>query len=304
MESKLTNTLKNRVNNKMLMRISVLVCMLAILVCSWLPTMDDPATQQVDDGLKRALITYGTARLLYGAVSVIQGTEIAATPAGMGTTFTPGQILAPAAELLKTFSDLMLFVCVSFGVQKLLISVGGFWFISLALTVTAVAWAALYFKEKTLPEWLTKTLIVLLLVRFAMPLTVMGANQIFEAILQKEYQTSQAALTSVMPVGEPTAASESLDSDQPPEAAESAGSEAQGFIAKAKSWLKKKSTAAAARFEGLKNKVERSVTHMVTLMAVFVLQTIVLPLLLLLGLYNFARVTLQIPLRRNMFAKD
>ena len=281
----------------------MLIFMLLILVCSWLPPMDDPATQQVDAGLKRALITYGTARVLYGAVSVIQGTEIAATPAGIGTTFTPGQILAPAAELLKTFSDLMLFVCVSFGIQKLLIAIGGFWFISLALTLTTIGWAALYIKDKALPEWLTKTLIVLLLVRFAVPLTVLGTNQIFEAFLHKEYQASQAALKSLASDTEPTSTTESVDAPAASDATESAGNESPGFLDRAKAWLKKKSAAAAARFEGLKSKVERSVTHMVTLMAVFVLQTIVLPLLLLLGLYNFARVVLGLPLRRNLFIK-
>ncbi len=285
-------------NTKMFTRVFVLVVMLTVLVCSWLPPLDDPATQRVDDGLKRALITYATARLLYGAVSVAQGTQIAATPAGIGATFTPGQILAPVAELLKTFSDLMLLVCVSFGIQKLLIAVGSFWFISLALSAVAVAWTALYVKEKPLPAWLTKTLIVLLLVRFAVPLTVLGADQIFESILKKEYQTSQAALESVTKEAESTVRTETTD------AAELAGSETPGLLDRVKIWVKNKWDATVARFKGIKSKIEDSVMHMVTLMAVFVLQTIVLPLLLLLGLYHFARVTLQMPLRRNPFLKE
>ena len=288
-------------NMKTYTRILVLVCMLIVLGFSWLSPMDAPATQRVDDGLTRALVTYGTARLLYGAVSVVQGTQIAATPGGVGATFTPGHILAPVAKLLEQFSDLMLLVCVSFGIQKLLIAVGGFWVISLALTAAVVGWTALYVKEKTIPAWLTKTLIVLLLVRFAVPLTVLGSDQIFKSILEPEYKTSQAALESVAQGVGSIAPTETPDAA---EATESAGNETPGLLDRAKIWAKKKAAETVARFKGIKNMVEDSVKHTVKLMAVFVLQTIVLPLLLLLGLYHFARVTLQMPLRRNPFLKE
>jgi hypothetical protein len=98
---------------KYLTRIGVLLLVVGVLACAWLQPLDGPAQQQVDDGLQRALVTYGSARVLHALVSVVQGTEISASPAGVGATFTPGQALAPAAEMLKQFSDLMLFVCVA-----------------------------------------------------------------------------------------------------------------------------------------------------------------------------------------------
>ena len=84
------------------------LCMAAIVVGSWLSPLDSPATDQVDAGLKRALISFAAARVLNGAISVVQGTQVAVQPFGLGVTLTVGQVLAPVSELVKHFSDLML----------------------------------------------------------------------------------------------------------------------------------------------------------------------------------------------------
>jgi heme A synthase len=69
---------------KNLSRIGVVLLVIAVLAGAWLQPLDDPAKQRVDDGLQRALVTYGSARVLHAVVSVVQGTEISATPAGVG----------------------------------------------------------------------------------------------------------------------------------------------------------------------------------------------------------------------------
>ena len=52
--------------------------MAIIVLCSWLGPLDTPATEQVDAGLKRALVSFATTRALNGVISVVQGTEISA----------------------------------------------------------------------------------------------------------------------------------------------------------------------------------------------------------------------------------
>lgn len=267
-----------------LSRISVALCVAAILACSWLSPLDKPALQQVDSGLKRALVTYSTARLLHGAVSVLQGTQVNASPAGVGATLTPGQILVPAAEMLKQFSDLMLLVCVSFGIQKLMITMGGFEALSIALSVTAVGWTLHYLWQKRPPAWLTKMFIVLLMVRFAIPLTVLGTDVLFQAFMAHEYQSSQAAISSV-----------STEKTPPASASASPAAVTPGLLGKIKSWMGQPMTNAIGHYEEIKTAVERAVAHMVTLIGIFMLQTLVIPLLLLWGLYGLARIGLQLP---------
>src|SRR4051812_4241428 len=101
-----------RVKRQFLGRILAATCVAVVVVCSWLHPLDGRATEKVDAGLEKAMVTYGTARLLHGSISVLQGTQVNAEPGGIGATFSPGQVLAPAAEMLKQFSDVMLVVCV------------------------------------------------------------------------------------------------------------------------------------------------------------------------------------------------
>src|SRR5665647_1805913 len=126
---------------KIARQVALFICLLVLLLGSWLAPLDAPAMQQVDAGLKRALITFASARALNGVISVIQGTLVDAQPAGMGFTFAPGQLLAPINEVVKHFADLMLMASVAFGVQKVLITISGYWVISLVLTATALGWA-------------------------------------------------------------------------------------------------------------------------------------------------------------------
>jgi len=91
-------------------RICWTVIVVAILALAWLRPMDRHARDQVDLGFQRAAVTYGTARLLHGAVSVMQGTQVNAEPAGVGATFTPGQVL-----------DMCGLFCVTNGLQQQLV---------------------------------------------------------------------------------------------------------------------------------------------------------------------------------------
>lgn len=268
---------------KYLTRIGVLLLVAAVLACAWLRPLDGPAQRQVDDGLQRALVTYGSARVLHALVSVVQGTEISASPAGVGATFTPGQALAPAAEMLKQFSDLMLFVCVAFGVQKLLIIVGAFWLSSLALTLVLGGWLALYLRQAPTPVWLKKLALVLLLVRFAVPLSLMGSALVFAQILHTPYLESQAALGGLTA----KATSDTAAVTKP------APAEAPGMLDSVKKWFGDKAAMATEKLDSLRQAVADAAEHLVRLMAVFLLQTIVLPLLLVLGLWGALRAVLR-----------
>jgi hypothetical protein len=97
----------------------------ALIVGAWLAPLDLPAMQQVDAGLKRALVSFATARALNAVISVAQGTQASVQPLGVGVTLSPGQILDPVNDLVEKFSDLMLVASVVFGIQKVLISIGG-----------------------------------------------------------------------------------------------------------------------------------------------------------------------------------
>ncbi|MES2412608.1 MAG: hypothetical protein V4614_02320 [Pseudomonadota bacterium] len=255
-------------------QIAAAICLAIAVACAWLAPMDTPATAQVDAGLKRALVSFATARALHGVLSVVQGTQFSAQPLGVGVSLTPGQLLAPVNELVKNFSDFMLMAGVAFGVMKAAIAIGAYWPVSLALTVTAAGWAWLYFKRQRSPVWLSRILIVLLMVRFAIPIAVLGTDVLWQKFLAADYTATQQAIDG---------AAGQADKLNPQPAPESTG-----ILERAKEWLAKTADV-KARFEEIRLAAERVTEHIVRLIVIFLLQTLIIPLLLLWALYAVLR---------------
>ena len=253
-------------------QIATSLCLLALLVGSWLAPLDVPATQQVDAGLRRALVTFASARALNGAISVVQGTQIDAQPGGVGLTLAPGQLLAPINDLVKHFSNFMLMASVAFGIQKMLIVISSYWAISLVLTVTGAVWAGLYLRQQSPPSWISKMLILLLMLRFAIPIVVLGSSVLSEKFMAAEYAESIKSID---------AATENVD-----------GGKAVNGPSK---WWKPPMPS-IPNFEGMIEKMKQSADHIVKLMVIFLLQTLLIPLLLLWSMYTVVRSLFESPI--------
>jgi hypothetical protein len=263
-------------------QIAAALCLALAVACAWLAPMDAPATAQVDAGLKRALISFATARALHGVLSVVQGTQFSAQPLGVGVTLTPGQLLAPVNDLVKHFSDLMLAASVAFGVQKAIIAIGSYWLISVAFTVVAVAWGFIYLSQRRVLPWLSKLLVVLLMVRFAVPVVVIGTDVIWQKFLSADYVATQSAIDS---------ASGQAQKLGPPVVA---GAESSSLLERAKQWVSGV-TDVKARFDEIKLAAERVTEQIIRLMVIFLLQTLILPVLLLWALYASVRGLVGVP---------
>ena len=145
----------------------------ALNALSWLPQTNELASAQVDAGLKRALVTFASARVLNGVISTLQGTEVVAQPLGFGVTLSVGQVLDPVNDLVEQFSDLMLTATLVFGVEKFLLTLFGNWAVSALVTAVLGAWLVLYWRQ-TCPTWLSKLVLMVVFLRFAMPLVTIG----------------------------------------------------------------------------------------------------------------------------------
>ncbi len=168
--------------------------LLLVLVSVWLLRIDQAALAQVDAGWKRALATFAAARALNAVISVAQGTELAVQPAGVGLTLTPGQVLDPVNQLVEQFSTLMLMATAAFGAQRLLIGISAWWPLSLLITAAALAWAVLRWRGRVPPRWLNSALVLLLLLRFTVPVVALGSEAAFRLFMQNDYRQGQATL--------------------------------------------------------------------------------------------------------------
>jgi hypothetical protein len=227
---------------------AAIVLALVVAVAGWLPYGDAIARQGAARGLERALVTYATARLLNAAISVLQGTEITAS-LGVGIVTAPGQVLDPINDLIEQFSSVMLAASVAFGLQLLLVSIGEHWVFSGLLSAVAILWALECWRSNGARAWLTRLLVVLTFVRFAVPVTTIGSDLVYDAFLKPAYVNAQ---------GEFAVASKSIGNGEE------------------KSWRDK-----IPDFAHIKSVAERAVRNVIDLAALFLIQTILFPLLLL-----------------------
>ena len=251
--------------------------LIVILVLAWTSPLDVMSREQVDAGLKRALVTFATARMLNAVISVAQGTDVAIEPAGVGVKFSPGEMLDPINDLVEKFSTLMLFASISFGIQKILITLGGHWVVSATLSGAAILWSVWHLSGRYIPEWCTKLLVISLVLRFAVPLVTVGSNALFLQFLANDYEHSQAVLESGSADLRKMAAL-----DPPPQPQEN-----RGLLDRFKEMTPNINV--KERLDHLKDSAELWTERMINLMVVFLFQTLIFPLLLLWGLVSLAK---------------
>lgn len=275
--AQLNNQSADRRSNRLdlVLRVMAVLFVATTILCSWLAPQDTAADRQIDAGLKRALISFATARTLNALISVAQGTEVAVEPAGVGLVFTPGQLLDPLNDLVEQFSNLMLAASVAFGVQKILVGIGAHWLASSVLSLAALGWAAFVVRRRAVPVWLARLFVVLLIIRFAVPLVTLGSDLLFEKFMADDYRASQQAIDLT--------SSEFAQLSPSSAAPESQG----GAIERFRGWWSQ-NIDVKARFENLVRTAEQSAEHLIRLMVIFLLQTLLMPLLLLWGMYRLA----------------
>jgi hypothetical protein len=260
-------------NFKNLHRFLIVLAAAVIVMCAWYPPIQNLADAQVDAGLKRALLSFASARTLNAVISVVQGTEFSMQPMGVGITLTLGQVLDPLNDLIEQFANLMLIASVAFGIQKALLLIGAHWAISATVSGVAVLWGILHVLHKA-PAWLSRVLLVVLLIRFAVPVASVGSDWVYQQFLSEEYRQQQNALDMT---------SREINKQTPTTATPPQD----------KSWwdrLKDRATemlpTTNTDYEAIKKSAESVPERVMKLIVIFLLQTMIIPIVLLWALYK------------------
>lgn len=180
--------------------INIVITLIAVILIGLMHSgkLDEIGEKYTEEGLTRALITYGVARGLNGVISVAQGTEIAVEPVGVGLTFAPGQILDPVNDLIERFSWIVMASGTSLGIQRILIQMTSWlWFSVLvtAMLITSIVYLWRGSKgNKTASGIIFRVAMALLVVRLTIPAIAVINEGIYMAFLQPQYEASQTAL--------------------------------------------------------------------------------------------------------------
>lgn len=236
--------------------------------------LDEAGQSRADAALTRALVTFAVARTLNGAISVAQGTEVALEPAGVGMTLTVGQVLDPINDVVEQFSGVMLVAASSLGLQSVLLRVASWWGMTVVLVAAAgLALVAVWSRgPERFRSLALRGLIAALLLRFGVPALVLCTNLFFETFLASEHQ--EAARTLELTRDEIAELNEQAERGVPDVV------ESESLLTRLGTMLDSTIQAmnVGDRLDELQMRVSEVVEQIIKLIVIFVLETIIVPL--------------------------
>ncbi|MFC1883873.1 hypothetical protein ACFL2O_03785 [Thermodesulfobacteriota bacterium] len=282
-----------KVSGKITRKIALSILILLVALLSYTSTFeiildktyvrkfDESGREYYNETLKRAFYTFAITRGINGIISVIQGTEVALSPAGIGVTLTVGEILDPINDLVERFSWVMLISTTSIGIQKIFLEIGPWLGLKVILTFSMlVILAGIWFGQFTRINFVSiglRLVVLALVIRFCMPVVAYTSEKIYDLFLKEKYADSAESLNKIRKeIKDPY----EIDSKKGHKKNESNFWEGlKKSFADAREAL-----AIRERLEILKDKVANSVEYTIDLIIVFLLQTVIIPILVLWGL--------------------
>lgn len=258
-----------------------------LLLAFWLlgssQFIDEQAGDYHQQALNRALISFAVARTLNGVISVAQGTELALQPAGVGIKLAPGEILDPVNDLIERFSWIMLASATALGMEKLLMEISSSSMIrNIYLIGIPMGLLLLFYTRNRGALWqsvLSTTIAGLVFIRLSMPMMVIVNEQVHIWFFADTYQQANNAVKEQANWLEEE---NQLDEKQKPSLLESI-----------KNMGNSTSPGLNKKISTYTEKVTASIEHLLKLAAIFLLETLVLPLLFLYLGYRFTHFHFQ-----------
>ena len=245
-------------------------------------TLDTSSKEYVDKSFKRAFISFGIAKSLNGVISVAQGTEVAIQPAGIGINLTPGQILDPVNDLVERFSWIMLMSTTSLGIQKIFLAMSVWPAFSYTLVFILTLGLVLLFTKTRkyfhIRVFILRISLILIVLRFVVPVTGLANQGIYHVFLEKEYVTATKRLENT--TEEIGKLNKNNNFSQPNIRTKSVWESAKDFYKSTSEMLD-----INLKIEKYKQAATETTQHIINLIVVFLFQTIIIPLAFIFILY-------------------
>lgn len=238
-------------------------------------TLDISSKEHVDKAFNRALIAFGISKTLNGVISVAQGTEVAIQPAGIGINLTPGQILDPVNDLIERFSWVMLASSTSLGIQKIFLTMSSWPAFGYALIFFLVLGLIILFtntrKYFHIRIFILRFALLLVVLRFAVPLSGLSNEFVYNIFLENEYISSTEKLESTaQQIGQ---LNQEEHISQPDIKKKSVWESAKAFYNSTSEMLD-----INKKIEKYKQAATETTHHIINLIVVFLFQTVIIPI--------------------------
>ncbi len=250
-----------------------------------MPQTNQKTQAFLDASFDRAIISFTIAKGFNALISVAQGTEIAATPAGLGVVFAAGEILDPFNDMVERFSWVMLASTVSIGIQKIILSISGssvmqYLFALFGLLILL----ALGLKKYQLFLSSVKFFLFLFILRFFIPLLALGNEVLYHSFLEPSYTQATHELEQTKAKTKELM-TEKKDDDS--------------WLGKVKEVFNDTMDTLNIKkhLQDLQESLDKSFKDLLTLMTIFIMQTIITPLLFIYIFIKLLKITLSMSIK-------
>lgn len=175
------------------MKIFLSVLLVLISIMSLFLSVDDSAMAIYNENFDRAVYSFALAKGLNAIISVIQSSEIEVS-FFVGVTVGFGEILDPLNDLIERFSWIMLASSVSIGIQHLLLLLGQSIFVKAILIVSIVVtllgiWVKKLHHASAL-LFSIKLVFLLLVLRFGAIVFIYTTQMFYNQVYSEQYHSS------------------------------------------------------------------------------------------------------------------
>lgn len=266
----------NSASRKLLFTVLALLTSLALYAASFarLPVIDEQAESYFLESIQSATLAYATIRGVNAIVSVLKESRLELSPAGIGVSLAAGQILDPIDDMTERLSSVVVTAIVSIGIQKIGYEIGksvSFQVVAIALLFFIPAiWLNIRGYTRIL-KWILKGCLLLMLLRFMLPLSAMLSDTLYEGMLRPNIEAAVQNLSVVSSDQEALSSFEQNSGD--------------GFFSSMSGSATDKIKATREAFVKMVDNAENIIASLVSLTtayaAIFIIQTLVLPLLMI-----------------------
>ncbi|MDX5373406.1 MAG: hypothetical protein LPK18_13345 [Pseudomonadaceae bacterium] len=230
--------------------------------------LEEQATSTLQRSLALAAASYASARLIDRGIAFIAETQI-----GIGVIYVkPGQVFKPVQDMAVRYSDVMVLAMASVGIQMMLMEIGQAIGVTVLGALAIMALLLLQFAPRGLAPALALAarffIAALVVIKLAIPLAAVAVGGISASVLEEQRMQAQARIDITT---ERLADAQQVTDEN-------------GFI----NWLKSVGGQAQDMFAGVKNLSEGLIERLVTLLVIYTLETLLLPLAMLFFIWRAA----------------
>ncbi|MEN8302521.1 MAG: hypothetical protein ABFQ64_00450 [Campylobacterota bacterium] len=260
------------------MKIFISILLVLVLILSLTLGVDESAQRVQDEAFERAMIAFGLAKGLNAVISLIQGTELSFTPVGVGLNFSVGEVLDPFNDMVERFSWVMLLATVSLGIQKILLVLSSKIFIQVAL-ILSVGLSLLFIwvkqvKNSLFLSYSLKLFVLILLLRFSAIIFVFLSQELYTSTLETQYVEASSVIEKTKV---------ELEAMQSKNKTLVQSQKKEGFFGTVGSKYDKmiESLNISRQLDTLQSSIDNASRKIITLITIFIMQSVVMPLLFL-----------------------